>query len=150
MKTEAGDESVYSKALDTQTFNDPAQASLFALTVDASRHNLFSWSEWGERFSTNLAAGPQNQTLEDYFNIWMDTLQSLLAEKSDIGDAQVAEMAEHWRRSYLATPHGDPIELCLTLPPQDHVHHHHHHHHHHHAQGTPAAEPVFVDRACQV
>ena len=150
MQTEPMVEPVYSAALDAQIFDTPAQASLFALTVDASRRGLFDWSEWVARFSANRRMGTQVSGLDGYFTTWIETLSELLLEKAGIDAAEVSDMADHWRRSYLATPHGQPIELCRTLhdlPQTQSDGHHHHHHHHHHSDAMPAPKPVFVDPA---
>jgi nitrile hydratase accessory protein len=148
MRPEILADPVYSEALDAQIFDTPAQASLFALTIDASRRGLFSWTEWVERFSANGRVRPQADGLDAYFSVWIDTLGELIAEKAGIQSPEVQAMAEHWRRSFLATPHGEPIELCRTLQEPPHIHDHTDPHHHHHHVGTmPLPKPVFVDPA---
>ena len=43
---------------------------------------------------------------------------------------EITATADHWRRSYLHTPHGKPVGLRRDLPdvpiPVGHVHHHRH------------------------
>lgn len=138
--------------LNEQTFEDPWQATLFAMTVDMSRRGHFSWAEWVERFSSGLKTHGDDLSLATYFQTWLETFSKLIDEKAGIDGGLLAETADHWHRSYLATPHGQPVELCTTLPATRRVadHDDHHHHHHHHEPGASITpKPAYVDQPRQ-
>lgn len=145
----------------SQKFDDPWQATLFAITVTMSRNGYFSWSEWVERFSAGLLRHGEALTLETYFQIWIETFCDLVKTRFSIDEDGIRAAMEDWRRSYLATPHGMPVDLQRDLPVpmadvcgighghghhEDHAHHHHHDHHHGAGQ-TELPSPVFVDPA---
>ena len=95
-------------------FREPWEAQAFALAVELSRRGLFTWPEWTEAFSEEIKAAQEagDPDLGDtYSNHWTRALEKLIAARGGIDDAAVTERAEDWRRAYLNTPHGKPIEL---------------------------------------
>jgi hypothetical protein len=44
-------------------------------------------------------------------------LEKLLAARNIATTSDIAKMAEHWRQSYLHTPHGRPVDLHRNLIP---------------------------------
>ncbi len=132
------------------SFAEPWQAQAFATAVHLSRSGLFAWSDWVAVFSAEIAAHPQRADEDSdtaYYRQWLAALETILAAKGVLGPAEIAEMTEHWRRSYLHTPHGQPIELRrdLTDGPDEDDHDHHHHHHDHEPAGHRG--PIAVSKA---
>ncbi|NQU57832.1 MAG: nitrile hydratase accessory protein [Rhodospirillales bacterium] len=98
-------------------FQEPWEAQAFALAVELSRLGLFTWPEWTEIFSKEIAAAQAagDPDLGDtYYHHWARALEKLIASKGGINDAAISERAEAWRRAYLNTPHGQPIELTAA------------------------------------
>jgi nitrile hydratase accessory protein len=91
---------------DGLVFAEPWQAHAFALTVELSHRGLFSWGEWTEIFSHQIKVA---QTVGDpdlgdtYYDHWARALEKII------------ESTDAWRRAYLSTPHGQPINLSAGL-----------------------------------
>jgi len=76
-----------------------------------------------------------------YYRQWLAALETIVGRKGAASDAEISERQETWRKAYLNTPHGQPVELHhATAPPSAAAHHHDHDQH-----GPP--EPVSVSRA---
>jgi len=103
---------------DGPVFREPWEAHTFALTVELSRLGLFTWPEWTETFSEEIKAAQAagDPDLGDtYYEHWTRALEKLVIEKGRIEPADITARSEAWRRAYLNTPHGKPIELSTGL-----------------------------------
>jgi len=95
-------------------FQEPWEAQAFALAVELSRGGLFTWPEWTAVFSVEIETA---QALGDpdlgdtYYQHWARALEKLIDSKGGIDAATVTDRAEAWRRAYLNTPHGQPVDL---------------------------------------
>ena len=95
-------------------FEEPWEAQAFALVLRLSEQGLFQWSEWSAALATEIrhARETGDQDLGDtYYHYWLAALEKLLLEKSVLDSETVESRVEEWRRAYLHTPHGQPIEL---------------------------------------
>ncbi|MCV6586114.1 MAG: nitrile hydratase accessory protein [Marinibacterium sp.] len=95
-------------------FAEPWHAQLFALTVHLNESGLFGWPDWAARFGAVLARHGLGRDLDggdDYFNAWLETLETLLAEQGMAAQADVARLRAAWEQAYLSTPHGAPVHL---------------------------------------
>lgn len=95
-------------------FSEPWHAQVFALTVHLNETGHFDWPDWATRFSATLAAHGLNKELdggEDYFNAWLETLETLLSETNQAAPEDVDRIRTAWEQAYLTTPHGDPVHL---------------------------------------
>ena len=95
-------------------FEEPWEAQAFALVLRLSEQGLFQWSEWSAALATEIrhARETGDQDLGDtYYHYWLAALEKLLLEKSVLNNEAVKLRIEEWRRAYLNTPHGHPIEL---------------------------------------
>jgi nitrile hydratase accessory protein len=130
-------------------FAQPWHATAFGLVVTLHRSDVFTWPEWVAAYARRDRLSPdrEDEPVEDgYYRRVVETLQDILAASGAVPPEALAEMEEAWRRAYLATPHGQPVELengtvgaaCGT------AHHHHHDHHHHEHSGRSRARPVAV------
>lgn len=102
------------KQEDGPAFCEPWQAQAFALANALIDKGIFTAEEWAQALGAEIkraqAAGDPD-TGETYYNHWLATLERLCADKGlALGD-EVADRAEEWRNAYLATPHGQPVDL---------------------------------------
>ena len=125
-------------------FAEPWQAETLATTVELSRRGVFTWKQWVERFSTEIRDNPQREG-EDantaYYRQWLAALEQLLASLGIADSRQIDAAQEDWRRSYLHTEHGKPVQFRRGLAPVDADIDHHHHHHDH---GAIHPNPVAI------
>ena len=128
------------------SFAEPWHAQAFAAVVTLSQAGRFTWTEWVSAFATEIARAPQRQGEEGeaaYYRQWLAALETLLSERSLMTAEEIGATAEDWRRSYLHTPHGKPVNLRRNLPdiaiPEGDDHHHH--------ERTTSAAPMTIDPA---
>lgn len=95
-------------------FLEPWHAQVFALTVHLNEAGRFSWAEWVTQFSQTLRRHGLDRELDggaDYFNAWLETLEAILAAAGNASAQEVELVRRDWEEAYLATPHGDPVQL---------------------------------------
>ena len=95
-------------------FAAPWHAQLFALTVHLNEAGVFPWSDWATRFGRTLKAHGLNKDLnggDDYFDAWLETLETLLMDLGLAESEAVSAMRTQWEKAYLETPHGHPVRL---------------------------------------
>ncbi|MBM4068270.1 MAG: nitrile hydratase accessory protein [Planctomycetes bacterium] len=95
-------------------FREPWQAHAFALAVRLSEAGCFTWAEWAATLSDEIKAAQQrgDPDLGDtYYEHWLAALERLCVGKGLLDIADMLRRKEEWRRAYLNTPHGKPIEL---------------------------------------
>jgi nitrile hydratase accessory protein len=99
---------------DGPVFAEPWQAQAFALALSLSRAGCFTWGEWTSALGAEIAVARtrgEADTGQDYYLHWLNALERLSVEKTGLRPHQLAERKERWRRAYLNTPHGHPVEL---------------------------------------
>ena len=95
-------------------FAEPWHAQVFALTVHLNETGRFAWPDWVERFSATLKRHGLSRDLDggdDYFNAWLETLETFLDEDGSAVKGEVAPIKVVWEQAYLTTPHGAPVRL---------------------------------------
>jgi nitrile hydratase accessory protein len=137
-------------------FGEPWHAQAFGTSLALSRAGLFAWAEWVEIFSKEIRTNPQRAGEDSesaYYRQWLAALETILVKHATLTSEEIAEVAEHWRRSYLKTPHGKPIVFCRdwqdgpdSKHEDDDDHHHHHQNGHHHSRdgGSYPPQPLVV------
>jgi len=68
-------------------FDAPWQAKTFAMAVKLNESGIFSWTEWADCLSKNIAEfekHSQINTSDDYYKLWQSALEKLVAEKTAI------------------------------------------------------------------
>jgi nitrile hydratase accessory protein len=98
-------------------FNEPWEAHAFALTVRLSESGCFSWSEWAAALSQEIRVAQERGDPDlgrSYYHHWLNALERLCAEKGLASGVDMHRRKEQWRRAYLHTPHGQPIELSAA------------------------------------
>ena len=103
---------------DGPVFNQPWEAKAFALAVRLSEAGYFSWPEWVKMFSREIKAA-QEQGDPDlgntYYRHWLNALERICTAKGLVGKEDMHRRKSVWRRAYLNTPHGRPIELAAAF-----------------------------------
>lgn len=96
-------------------FAAPWEASAFALAVRLSGEGYFTWSEWAATLSEEIRAAQRegDPDLGDtYYKHWLRALERLCSERGLVSQEEASGRKEAWRRAYLHTPHGMPVELA--------------------------------------
>jgi nitrile hydratase accessory protein len=104
---------------DGPVFNEPWEAQAFALAVRLSEAGCFTWAAWATTLSQEIKAA-QAQGDPDlgrtYYQHWLNALERLCIEKGLVRREDIHQRLETWRRAFLHTPHGQPVELSTALP----------------------------------
>jgi nitrile hydratase accessory protein len=99
---------------DGPVFNQPWEAKAFALAVHLSEAGCFTWPEWVRIFSQEIKAAQElgDPDLGDtYYQHWLNTLERICSSKGLVGCEDMRRRKATWRRAYLNTPHGQPVDL---------------------------------------
>jgi nitrile hydratase accessory protein len=106
---------------DGPVFNEPWEAEAFALAVHLSEAGHFTWSEWVQVFSAEIAAaqvrGDPNRG-NTYYHHWLNALERICAVKGLVEPQARQQRRDQWYRAYLNTPHGHPVELSAAAEPE--------------------------------
>ena len=91
-------------------FAEPWQAQAFAMTLTLHEAGAFTWPEWAEALSVELAGDPQDDGSR-YYDHWVAALEGLVAGRNMAAPDELIACKDAWREAYLRTPHGKPVEL---------------------------------------
>jgi len=94
-------------------FEEPWQAQAFALAVQLSAEGAFTWPEWAEALSREIARDPGDDGLR-YYEHWVAALEALAAGRGLAAASEMAARKTDWAEAYRRTPHGAPIELAAA------------------------------------
>jgi nitrile hydratase accessory protein len=95
-------------------FNEPWEAKAFALTLRLHERGLFTWPEWADALSHEIAAAQARGDADlgdTYYQHWLRALESLVAAKGAASADELARCRHAWAEAAERTPHGSPIEL---------------------------------------
>ena len=107
------------EAEDGPVFKEPWEAAAFAMAVRLSEAGKFTWSEWVDYLSAEIAAAKQrgDPDLGDrYYEHWLSALEKLVIDKGLGSEAELAGLKDDWTEATIHTPHGQPIELKRRTP----------------------------------
>ncbi len=107
------------EAEDGPVFKEPWQASAFAMAVALSESGAFTWSEWVECLSAEIAAAKRSgdPDLGDrYYEHWLRALEKLVIDKGLGSEAELAGLRHDWTEAAIHTPHGQPVALKKRTP----------------------------------
>lgn len=97
-------------------FREPWEAQVFAMVVCLNETGIFTWLEWTERLSRVIrraqAAG-ESDFGDTYYRHWLTAFEALIAEKGLSPPSDLEARKKEWQQAYLATPHGEPVELRI-------------------------------------
>lgn len=97
-----------------RVFSEPWEAQAFAIVLRLSEQGVFQWSEWTAALAEEIrrAKSDGDADLGDtYYQHWLAALERLLLEKTVLDATALDSRIAQWRRAYLNTAHGQPIEL---------------------------------------
>lgn len=107
---------------DGPVFQEPWQASAFAIVVQLAEDGAFAWKEWVACLSAEIKAAQErgDPDLGDtYYFHWLAALEKLAAEKGFVTLELLAQRKEEWSKAVAATPHGEPIDLARGQTPKN-------------------------------
>jgi nitrile hydratase accessory protein len=99
---------------DGPVFAEPWQAQAFAMTLALHQRGLFSWDEWAQALSAQIAsaqAGGDADLGDTYYRHWLAALETLVAAKGASTRDELTRFQRAWDHAADRTPHGKPIEL---------------------------------------
>jgi nitrile hydratase accessory protein len=91
-------------------FAEPWQAQAFALAVQLSAEGAFTWGEWAEALSRELATDPDDDGSR-YYHHWVAALERLASGRRLAAADELAARKAAWAAAYRRTPHGAPVAL---------------------------------------
>jgi nitrile hydratase accessory protein len=95
-------------------FEEAWQAELLALAHALSETGVFSPAEWSGTLGAELqqrSARGESDGRDTYYRAALAAIEQLIARDGRISVEALAERTAQWRRAYLNTPHGKPVEL---------------------------------------
>jgi nitrile hydratase accessory protein len=95
-------------------FTEPWQAQAFAMTLQLHERGLFTWPEWANTLSRQIAraqAAGDADLGDTYYRHWLAALEVLVAAKGAGSARELARHRDAWEHAAERTPHGQPIEL---------------------------------------
>jgi nitrile hydratase accessory protein len=95
---------------DTPVFREPWEAQAFAIVVALHEQGLFSWTEWTQTLSSQIAAA-QTTKGEAYYQHWLAALETLVAAKGLSSREELTRYQRAWEHAAHRTPHGMSIDL---------------------------------------
>lgn len=105
----------YARSDGEPAFDEAWQAQVLALAFALTQSGVFSPSLWSDTLGAELraaAARGEPDNLDAYYACALTALEHLVADAGDITDTALTARIEAWRRAYLNTPHGQPVELA--------------------------------------
>ena len=95
---------------DAPVFREPWEAQAFAIVVALHQQGLFSWSEWTQTLSSQIASA-QTTNGETYYQHWLAALETLVAAKGLSSHEELTRYQRAWEHAAHRTPHGMSIDL---------------------------------------
>lgn len=95
-------------------FDDAWQAQVLGIADQLVEAGVLSSKQWAESLGKELRLAAETGAPDDketYYNSVLTALEKLLAVTGKINRDELEVRAEEWRQSFLATPHGKPVEL---------------------------------------
>ena len=105
---------------DEPVFDEPWQAQALALAFNLIDQGVFSNSRWSETLGAELESAQARDDTDDaqtYYRSVLAALEKLLASDGRITASSLGSRTEAWRRAFVNTPHGQPVELTAADPP---------------------------------
>lgn len=118
-------------------FEEPWEAQAFSLVIALHESGVFSWGEWSDALAKAIRRGlnpggvddvvqrvregvgdrmrEKEDGVDSYYQHWMVALEHLVIAKGLSEAGELAQRMQAWREAYLATPHGQPVELASRL-----------------------------------
>jgi nitrile hydratase accessory protein len=95
-------------------FKEPWEARAFAMALRLHERGVFTWAEWADGLSHEIAAAQDagdDDRGDNYYQHWLGALEAMVARKGAACTSELARFGRAWANAALRTPHGSPIEL---------------------------------------
>jgi len=95
-------------------FDEPWQAQVLALASLLVEQEVFNPVEWADTLGAELRRAADRGAPDDqntYYASVLAALERLVAADGRVTPDGLSSRIEQWRRAYLNTPHGQPVEL---------------------------------------
>ena len=99
-------------------FGEPWHAQTLALADVLVKRGVISAARWAETLGAEikaLEAEPDDR--ETYYRAALTALERALMESGTVTHEELDEREHQWKRAYLSTPHGQPVELAAGAEP---------------------------------
>ncbi len=96
-------------------FDEPWQAQTLAIAATMTAAGTFTAQQWSTALGAELERARERgepDGPETYYAAALAALEHLLTTDGRLTGPGIAARADAWRRAYLATPHGQPVELA--------------------------------------
>lgn len=106
------------RADDQPVFDEPWQAQALGLAFSLSERGVFSPADWSSALGKahrELIAQGSPDIAATYYEAVAVALQRLVSDVETLSGDMIEERTDAWRRAYLNTPHGAPVELSAGL-----------------------------------
>ena len=103
---------------DGPVFREPWEAQAFAMAVTLHERGVFTWTEWAATLSAEIKRAQAAGDCDDgstYYEHWLATLESLVAEKGVATPETMHRYRDAWDHAADRTPHG----AAIVLTPED-------------------------------
>ena len=100
-------------------FDEAWQAQALGIADLLVERGVIDAAEWADALGASLRGEDSTarpDSLDTYYRAVLNALQTLLARSGSAPADEVNLTADTWRRAYLNTPHGQPVELAAGLP----------------------------------
>jgi len=99
-------------------FDEAWQAQVLALAFALTKVEVFTPAQWSDALGAELRRAADQGEPDDqntYYAAALTALEGLIAADGRVSADGLSARAEQWRRAYLNTPHGQPVELSAGL-----------------------------------
>jgi nitrile hydratase accessory protein len=99
---------------DEPVFDEPWQAQALGLAFVLAERGIYSPAEWSNTLGAmhrKLLDGGADDTPQTYYDAVVQALERLIGETDSFTGAMIEDRVSDWRRAYLNTPHGKPVNL---------------------------------------
>jgi nitrile hydratase accessory protein len=101
------------------TFAEPWQAEVLVLAEALVERGVIGAAAWAAALGAALKEEPEHDDpREHYYRAVLLALERLMTERGGLAPDLLSARTEAWRRAYLRTPHGQPVELARGLGPE--------------------------------
>lgn len=80
------------------------------MTLTLHEQGAFTWTEWAEALSSELALDPTDDGSR-YYEHWVAALERLTNARNLTAPHELEARKDAWKDAYLHTPHGLPVSL---------------------------------------
>ena len=107
---------LFAKDGTSPVFRAPREAHAFALTLTSFERGCFTWVEWSQCLSEEIASARERGEIDGdgdrYYEYWLTALEKLAANNKLMTFSELLARKEEWDQAAQSTPHGTPIELA--------------------------------------